>query len=134
MAVKIKELKKTAPKLILGAVTGLQNLLPQFKTPTYQDVKKIDGILETLKAGDAARQTFIQEFFKKHKLGEKESIGPDHPLAQELFSNLSGVETSVHKEDISLYSLIEFNASIDGINLNYNDRKFLEYWLVKSDA
>jgi len=131
MGVKVKKLKPATPKITLGVVTGLGNLLPTFRTQTFADHQRIDGILKTLETSAPLRQQIVSDFFKKHSLAEKEIIDGNHPLSRELFTLVNNAETDLTKQDVAKFTLDEFNASVDGLALSFADRNFLMFWLVK---
>nr|WP_294897868.1 hypothetical protein [uncultured Pedobacter sp.] len=125
--------KIAMPKMNLGIVTGLEKMLPGFKTASYADHQRIAGILQTLATTAGQRQKIITDFFKENNLPETESIGAEHPLSRELFGLINNAETTLTKKDVANFSLEEFNISVDGLTLSFADRNFLMYWLVSSN-
>lgn len=131
MGVQVKKLKVTTPKLTLGVVTGLTNLLPQFKTACYADHQRISEILQILATTEALRGQICNDFFKANGLDQTESIGADHPLSRELFPLIMNAETAIDKTATAVFSVGDFNIAVDGLPLTYADRDFLMNWLVK---
>lgn len=119
------------PKITLGIASGLNELLPRFRTQTFADHQRIDGILTTLKSISHINQKHVEDFFKKHNLPDTEIIDGNHPLSRELFELINNAETDLTKKDVAKFTLDEFNASVDGLALSFADRNFLMYWLVK---
>ena len=128
---KLTKIEAPTPKLTLGVATGLRNLLPQFRTAYYLDVQRIEGILKKIGESAEVQNQVITDFIKTNNLAESEDINPNHPLYRELVNAINTAETQITKADVSKFSLEDLNAAIDGLNMNYNDRTFLMFWLVK---
>ena len=128
---KLTKIEAPTPKLTLGVVTGLRNLLPQFRTAYYLDVQRIEGILKKIGESAEVQNQVITDFIKTNNLPESEDINPNHPLYRDFVNAINNTETQITKDDVSKFSLEDLNAAIDGLNMNYNDRTFLMFWLVK---
>lgn len=133
MGAKLKELKKPAVKLDLGQATMLNNLIPNFKTPTYAAMQKVDAIMKLLGQQEQARQAFISEVFKKYNIPEGEFVDPQHPLYYEIYAQVHSQTTELTQQDLQQYTLQEFNSAVHHGNYNYQERKLLEFWLVKPE-
>lgn len=131
MGARVKEIKKTTPKLTLGVVSGLTRLMPQFNCKSYADHQRISEVLKTLSQSGEQQKQIIQDFFKANFLPDTESISGDHPLAQSLFAQINNAETTISKTDVSTFSPEELNQALDGLKLSFADRDFLMFWLLK---
>jgi hypothetical protein len=131
MGVKIKELKKEEPKLGLGVATQLSRSIMALKVPTYQDVKRIEVILKELEVVNQIRQKAITDFYEKNNLPKDEDIDASHPLYYDFNDYYLQQTTEIPKSKVALYTLKEFNAAVDGLYINFGERKMMEIWLVK---
>jgi len=133
MAVKIKELKKQEPKMGLGVAAQLSRSIMALKVPTYQDVKRIEVILKELEVVNQIREKAISDFYDKNNLLKEEQIDASHPLFYDFQDYYVQQTTEIEKSKVAMFTLKEFNASVDGLNINFGERKMMEFWLVKDN-
>lgn len=122
--------KVETPKVQFGVAMMLTRLLPGFKTPTYADMKLIDHVLTAIQQVD--QSSHIKDVFRKYEISEEDSIDPSHPAFMKINNEIMQGQSSVTKADIAVFDSEHFNSLTDGLNVNYGERKLLEFWLVKA--
>ena len=125
------KVKKEVVKMQLGVALTLPKMLSLFKTPTYGDMQRIDGLMRLLNQQEQTQGDAIKAFFEKNGLEENQSVGPSHPLFHQLEKEVLGSVVEITKDQTQVFNQEQFNSSIDGLEFNYQERSMLQFWLVK---
>jgi hypothetical protein len=129
--IKIKSIKEPVQ---FGVSLMLARLLNNFKTPTFGDYQRIDGIMEHFKKIDADQAEHVKKIYAELSIPEEESIDASHPLYNQITNRVMEGKSSVMRADLQVFTVEQLNASIDGsYNLSFADRRLLMYWLVKEE-
>jgi len=126
-------LKKEEPKIGLGVSLQLGNALGIFKVPTYADVQRIEALLKKLEVNQQILQAAQTEFYKNNNLDKLEVVDNSHPLFYDFQDAITNTVTSLEKNDVAIFTLKQFNASVDGSAISFGERRFLQFWLVKDN-
>lgn len=116
--------------LQFGIIKVLSNLLPGFKTQTYSDMLRIDGLMKKLQATGDEEQAHIISVYEQNNLPKEEDVNSNHPLFRQINLEFSVGISSVAKQEVQKFTLSEFNNSVDGLGFNYHERSLLQKHLV----
>ncbi|MBB2149183.1 hypothetical protein [Pedobacter gandavensis] len=125
------ETKKQEKNLLqFGLIKVLTNLLPGFKTPTYADMLRIDGLMKKFQSTFDEEQAHIISVYEQNNLPKEEDVNPNHPLFRQINEEFSIGLSSLALTEIQKFTLSEFNNSVDGLAFNYHERSLLQKYLV----
>ncbi|RAJ28861.1 hypothetical protein [Pedobacter cryoconitis] len=118
-----------SPKLQFGILMMLERLLPAFKTPTYADMKIIEGVLKTIESTD--KSVIVKSIFDKYGITEGANVNGSHPEFININNEIMQADSQLTSEDIAVFGMDHLNSLTEGVNINYAERKALMELLVK---
>lgn len=128
-----KKAKQEQEKTFISynAAQAIAGMVRGFKTGTYADYERIKSVIEVCKKVTDSFQERVQA--KLQELGVEE-LTPEHPefkkVNTELSHEFSGASSTEVKE-LQVFTKEELHASLEGINMSFDERDLLEKALVK---